>query len=174
MLINDAVFKTVVAKAVRFELSAGPAHYGENIAMRTRVRKFAHIVERLSLAMVGAASGMFVAALVGTSMPILTNQPFLLLMMISGAIGFYLGIDVPAVQFNRLNGAPSEGWVREIDTPELLSAIGISLAAFATFASVSLIVLRHDPHIAWTKMIMAGWCIGVTMQIIAGTIARSR
>jgi hypothetical protein len=35
-------------------------------------------------------------------------------------------------------------------------------------------VLRHDPHIAWTWMIMAGWCIGVTMQIVAGTIARSR
>ena len=34
--------------------------------MRTRVRKFAHVLERLGLAMAGAASGLFVAALVGT------------------------------------------------------------------------------------------------------------
>jgi len=36
------------------------------------------------------------------------------------------------------------------------------------------IVLRHDPHIGWTWMIMAGWVVGVTMQIVAGAIARMR
>jgi hypothetical protein len=36
------------------------------------------------------------------------------------------------------------------------------------------IVLRHDPHLVWISMIMAGWVIGVAMQIIAGTIARLR
>ena len=142
--------------------------------MRTRVRKFAHVVERISLAMVGAASGMFVAALVGSSVRALTNQPFLLLLMISGAVGFYLGIDVPPVPFNRRTGASTDDWVNEIDTPELLSAVGTSFAAFAAFASVGVIVLRHDPHFAWIQTIMGAWCIGVTMQIIAGTIARRR
>ena len=143
--------------------------------MRTRVRKFAHVLERLGLAMAGAASGLFVAALVGTSIAALTNQAFLLLMMLGGAVGFYLGIDTPALPFNASGGKPSNGdWVRKIDTPEFLSAIGTFLAAFSAFASVGVIVLRHDPHIAWTGMIMTGWCVGVTMQIVAGTIARRR
>jgi hypothetical protein len=143
--------------------------------MRTRVRKFAHVLERLGLAMAGAASGLFVAALVGTSIAALTNQAFLLLMMLGGAVGFYLGIDTPALPFNASGGKPSNGdWVRKIDTPEFLSAVGTFLAAFSAFASVGVIVLRHDPHIGWTGMIMAGWCVGVTMQIVAGTIARRR
>jgi len=143
--------------------------------MRTKVRTFAHVLERLGLAMAGAASGLFVAALVGTSIAALTNQAFLLLMMLGGAIGFYLGIDTPPRPFNIASGAPSDGhWVGKIDTPELLSAVGTFLAAFSAFASVGVIVLRHDPHIAWTWTIMAGWCVGVTMQIVAGAIARWR
>ena len=95
-------------------------------------------------------------------------------MMIGGAVGFYLGIDTPPLPFTIASGAPSEGWIGKIDTPELLSAVGTFLAAFSAFASVGATVLRHDPHIAWTWMIMAGWCVGVTMQIVAGAIARRR
>jgi hypothetical protein len=62
----------------------------------------------------------------------------------------------------------------KIDTTEFLSAVGTFLAAFSAFASVGVIVLRYDPHIAWTTMIMAGWVVGVAMQIIAGAIARIR
>ena len=145
--------------------------------MRTRVRKFAHILERLGLAMAGAASGLFVAALVGTSHAALTNQAFLLLMMLGGAVGFYLGIDTPPLSFKSStgNGPPSEGgWDGKIDTPELLSAVGTFFAAFSAFASVGVIVLRQDPHLTWIGMIMAGWVVGVAMQIIAGTIARTR
>jgi len=143
--------------------------------MRTRVRKVAHTLERLGLAMAGAASGLFVAALVGSSYAILTNQAFLLLMMVGGAVGFYLGIDTPPSPVGITNVKPSDGaWVGRIDTPELLSAIGTFLAAFSAFACVGVIVLRHDPHLAWTTMIMAGWVIGDAMHIIAGTIARLR
>lgn len=143
--------------------------------MKTRVRKVAHVLERLGLAMAGAASGLFVAALVGTSHSALTNQAFLLLMMIGGAVGFYLGIDTPPAPFTPSTGRPADGmWDRKIDTPELLSAIGTFLAAFSAFACVGVIVLRQDPHLAWISMIMAGWVVGVAMQIIAGTIARLR
>jgi len=139
--------------------------------MQTRVRKTAHILERLGLAMAGAASGLFVAALVGTSITHFTSQAFLLFMMLGGAIGFYLGIDTPQRPFH----AGSDGsWDGTIDAPELLSAVGTFLAAGAAFASVGVIVLRHDPHVGWTWMIMAGWVFGVVMQIIAGTIARRR
>ena len=143
--------------------------------MQTRVRKVAHVLERLGLAMAGAASGLFVAALVGTSHSALTNQAFLLLMMTGGAIGFYLGIDTPPHPLTASKDEPADGaWVGKIDTPELLSAVGTFLAAFAAFACVGVIVLRHDPHLAWISMIMAGWVVGVAMQIVAGTIARLR
>ena len=143
--------------------------------MRFRVRKFAHVLERLGLAMAGAASGLFVGVLVGSSVEALTSQGFLLLMMIGGAVGFYLGIDTPALPFHPTSGQPSNGGtVEKIDSAELLSAVGTFLATFSAFASVGMIVLRHDPHLAWTTMIMAGWIVGVTMQIIAGAMARLR
>jgi hypothetical protein len=125
--------------------------------------------------MAGAASGLFVAALVGSSVARFTTQAFLLLMMLGGAVGFYLGIDTPPRPFHADKGAPSDGrWDGKIDAPELLSAVGTFLAAGAAFASVGVIVLRHDPHLAWTWMIMVGWVLGVTMQIIAGASARWR
>jgi hypothetical protein len=138
--------------------------------MRFRVRKSAHVLERLGLAMAGAASGLFVGVLVGSNVDLLTSQGFLLLMMIGGAVGFYLGIDTPPLPFHPAND-DADG---QIDTAEFLSAVGTFLATGSAFASVGAIVLRHDPHIAWTSLIMAGWVIGVTMQIIAGAIARLR
>jgi hypothetical protein len=36
------------------------------------------------------------------------------------------------------------------------------------------IVIRENPHIFWTTMIMLGWVVGVVMQIVAGAIARTR
>src|ERR1700730_7112709 len=143
--------------------------------MRFRVRKFAHVLERLGLAMAGAASGLFVAALVGSSFALLTSQAFLLFMMMGGAVGFYLGIDTPALPFHPAHGPRSNGGSEAgIDSAEFLSAVGTFLATFSPFASVNVIVLRLDPHIAWTTAIMAGWVVGVVMQITAGAIARTR
>ena len=138
--------------------------------MRFRVRKSAHVLERLGLAMAGAASGLFAGVVVGSNVDALTSQGFLLLMMIGGAVGFYLGIDTPALPFHPANGGPDD----QIDTAEFLTAVGTFLATGSAFASVGVIVLRHNPHIAWTSMIMAGWVVGVAMQIIAGAIARFR
>jgi hypothetical protein len=143
--------------------------------MRFRVRIFAHVLERLGLAMAGAACGLFVAALVGSSVALLTSQAFLLLMMMGGAVGFYLGIDTPPLPFHPASGPPSSGGTGGgIDSAELLSAVGTFLATLSAFASVGVIILRHDPHIAWTTAIMAGWVVGLAMQIIAGAIARAR
>jgi hypothetical protein len=137
--------------------------------MRFRVRKSAHVLERLGLAMAGAASGLFVGVLVGSNVDALTSQGFLILMMLCGAVGFYLGIDTPPLPFH-----PANDGADKIDTAEFLSAVGTFLATGSAFASVGVIVVRHDPHIAWTTMIMAGWVIGVAMQITAGAIARIR
>jgi hypothetical protein len=152
-----------------------PCHHQRGFTMRSRVRRFAHVLERLGLATAGAASGLFVAALVGSSVALLTSQAFLLIMMLAGAVGFYLGIDTPPLPFHPPNEtSSSDGDAAKIDAAEFLSAVGTFLAAFAAFASVAVIVLRHDPHIAWTSMIMAAWVVGVTMQVIAGAIARTR
>ena len=136
--------------------------------MRTRVRRFAHVLERLGLAMAGAASGLFVAAHVGSSIGALTSQAFILVMMIAGGVGYYLGIDTPP---QAVLGAGGE---RKVDAADLLSALGTFLAAAAAFASVTVIVLREDLHLAGTLAIMAGWVIGVVMQTVAGAIARMR
>jgi hypothetical protein len=141
--------------------------------MRNRVRNFAHTFERSGLAMAGAACGLFVGAHVGSSVAWLTTQGFLLAMMISGAIGFYLGIDTPPLSFH-----PAEGTVQSnsggIDATEFLTALGTFLATLAAFISVGVIVLREAPHIAVTYLAMLAWVVGVVMQIIAGAIARAR
>jgi hypothetical protein len=136
--------------------------------MRARVRKSAHVLERIGLAMAGAASGLFVAAHVGSSIALFTSFGFVVVMMISGAIGFYLGIDTPALPFH------ADGSGGKVDSAEFLSAVGTFLAALAAFASVGVIVFHGDPHIFWTIVIMLGWTVGVAMQIIAGAIARMR
>src|SRR3978361_865647 len=103
--------------------------------MRSRVRKFAHLLERLGLAMAGASGGLFVAALVGSSFVQLASQAFLLVMMIVGAIGSYLGIDTPALPFHQANGSPSNrATARGVDTAEFLSAVGTFLATLSAFA----------------------------------------
>lgn len=142
--------------------------------MQFRVRKAAHILERIGLAMAGAACGLFVAAHVGSTIAMFTSQGFLVLMMVSGAVGFYLGIDIPPLPFHGSNGELSKGGSDgKIDTAEFLSALGTFLATLTAFVSVGVIVLREAPHIFWTIMIMLGWVVGV-MQIIAGAIARTR
>jgi hypothetical protein len=143
--------------------------------MQFRVRKAAHVLERIGLAMAGAACGLFVGTHVGSSIAALTSQVFLVVMMFGGAIGFYLGIDTPPLAFHGPNGEPLKGGPgRKIDTAEFLSAVGTFLATLAAFVSVGVIVLREDPHISWTMIIMLGWVVGLMMQIIAGTITRTR
>jgi hypothetical protein len=143
--------------------------------MQFRVRNFSHVLERVGLAMAGASSGLFVGSYVGSSIAALTSQGFLVVMMIGGAIGFYLGIDTPPLAFHGPNGEPSKGGSGgKIDTAEFLSAVGTFLATLTAFVSVGVIVLREDPRTFWTIITMLGWVVGVIMQIIAGTIARTR
>lgn len=140
--------------------------------MRLRVRKAAHILERSGLALAGAACGLFVGAHVGSSIAVLTTVAFLLAMMAVGAVGFYLGIDIPPLPFHGDNGAPHGRG--QIDAAEFLSAVGTFCGTLAAFASVTMVVLHLEPHLAWTGLILAAWLAGVAMQIIAGTIGRAR
>src|SRR5215468_3921159 len=110
--------------------------------MRFRVRKFAHVLERVGLAMAGAACGLFVSAHVGSTIAYLTSQGFLLVMMVAGAIGFYLGIDTPQKPFHAdVDPADPAGG---IDIAEFLSAVGTFLATLTAFFSVGIIILRSE------------------------------
>jgi len=143
--------------------------------MRSRVRKFAHVLERVGLAMAGAAGGLFVAAHVGSSIAAFTSEGFIMMMMIGGAVGFYVGIDTPALAFHAPDSRHSnKGSSGGVDSAEFLSAVGTFLATLTAFVSVVVIVLRENPHIYWTMVIMVGWVVGVLMQIVAGAIARTR
>src|ERR1700755_809454 len=101
--------------------------------MRFRVRKSAHVLERIGLAMAGAACGLFVSAHVGSSVDALTSPGLLLAMFVSGALGFYLGIDTPQLVFH-----PDDD--PDIDAAEFLSALGTFLATLAAFVSVAIII----------------------------------
>ena len=142
--------------------------------MRLRVRKAAHFLERTGLALAGAACGTFVGAHVGTSFAVLTTIGFLLAMIALGAIGFYLGIDIPPLPFHPDESQAEHDARGGVDAAEFLSAVGTFLATLAAFASVGAVVLRLHVHLTWTSLIIAGWLGGVTMQIVAGAIARLR
>ena len=95
--------------------------------MRYRVRKTAHVLARIGLAMAGAACGLFVGAYVGSAFAALTTQGFLLLMMMLGAIGFYLGIDTPQLPFDEAHSEidAAEPAILEVDQYDLGGGIGL-------------------------------------------------
>ena len=135
------------------------------------VSRAAHVLQRTGLAMAGAMGGTFVAAqLARGHIAFFGTLAFIATTIVIGAVGFYLGIDTPPKLFHPKDGAST----RKIDAAELLSAIGTFLATMVAFFSVGVVVLRSEPDIGWTAAIMAGWVLGVAMQIVAGTIARTR
>jgi hypothetical protein len=137
----------------------------QKMEARSRTRKTAHFLERIGLALAGASCGLFVAAHVArASFEVLASTTAVLAMTCYGAIGFYLGIDIP----------PHAALAGRTDPAELFSAIGTFLAATAAFVSVYSIVVDTDSHIVWTAIVWACWLIGVTFQIVAGAIARLR
>jgi hypothetical protein len=133
--------------------------------VRSPASRIAHILERTGLALAGASCGLFVAVHVARSgIEVLASLGAILAMTVYGAIGFYLGIDIPV----------HTALVGKADPAELFSAIGTFLATIAVFVSVWIIVFDSDLYVAWTVSIWGCWLIGVTLQILAGAIARVR
>jgi FtsH-binding integral membrane protein len=130
-----------------------------------RTRSIAHVIERLGLALVGVACGLFVAAHLSQSRDeILGSLWVLALMTAGGALGFYFGIDIP----------PHSVAAGRFDPPELAGAIGTFLAAIAALTSVYMLVGDGRGGIAFTTLNAACWLLGVTMQTVSGFIARAR
>lgn len=138
--------------------------------MRSRIRKAAHVLERVGLGLAGATCGLLVSTQVGSSIDALASEAFLVAMMLGGAIGFYIGIDTPPLEFDgAVGGAPAA-----VDAAEFLTAVGTFLAALSALIAIGVIAFRETPHQSWNMLMLLGWIAGITMQIVAGAIARWR
>jgi hypothetical protein len=143
---------------------------------RSTISRWAHVLERIGLALAGASCGLFVAAHVGrASIDLIGSAVAVLAMMLYGAAGFYLGIDLPpAPPDHRMHLPLRSGLGSRADVVELLSAAGTFLAAVAAVVSVSSIVLDETARPSTAVLIIFAWVIGATMQIAAGISARMR
>jgi len=142
---------------------------------RSTISRSAHIIERIGLALAGGSCGLFVAALVARAeTDLLGSGGAVLAMMLYGAVGFYLGIDLPPAPEHRAELPLRHRSAPATDAVELLSAAGTFLAALAAVVSVSDIILDETVGAGTTLVIGFGWGIGATMQIAAGLIARIR
>src|ERR1700692_4188177 len=109
---------------------------------RSAISRWAHLLERTGLALTGASCGLFVAAHVGrANIDLIGSAVAVLAMMIYGAAGFYLGIDLPPAPADHrmhlpLRSGLGSGLGSRADAVELLSAAGTFLAAVAAVISV--------------------------------------
>jgi heme A synthase len=143
---------------------------------RSAISRWAHVFERIGLALAGGSCGLFVAADVArVDVGLLSSPLIVLAIMLYGAAGFYLGIDLPpAPPDHRLPLPLTRNLGSRADAVELLSAAGTFVAAVAAVASVSGIVLDEAARTSTARAIIIGWAIGSTMQIAAGIMARTR
>ena len=134
------------------------------------------MLERIGLALTGASCGLFVAAHVGRAdIDLIGSAAAVFAMMIYGAAGFYLGIDLPHVPPDHNMHLPlRHGLGTKMDAVELFSAAGTFLAAVAAVVSVSSIVLDETAHATSALLICLAWAVGATLQIAAGVIARRK
>lgn len=133
--------------------------------LRSRSNRFAHILERVGLATAGASCGLFVAAYIAKSgIQGMMTVGFVLAMMICGAVGFYLGID--------MSGPRDEASEPLPEKVQIASSIGTFLAPVAALISVIAIVLDLEPPTSVAMAIGLGWLVGVVLQLVAGITAR--
>jgi len=103
---------------------------------RSTLSRSAHVIARIGLALTGAACGLFVAE-VSARIDLVGSVEAMLAMMLYGAAGFYLGIDLPqAPPDHRMHLPLQHGLGTGADTVELLSAAGTFLASVDTIFAI--------------------------------------
>lgn len=133
--------------------------------LRSRSNRFAHVLERVGLATAGASCGLFVAAYVAKSgIQGMMTVGFVLAMMVCGAVGFYLGIDMSGRRDDASEPLPEK--------VQIASSFGTFLAPVAALISVVAIVLDLEPPNWVAILIGLGWLLGVVLQLVAGVTAR--
>jgi hypothetical protein len=141
---------------------------------RSLLSKRAHIIERSGLATAGGSCALFVAAQVCRTDIDLLGAGAILIVMLCGALGFYLGIDLPPPPEHHPQLPLLRTHYSRTDGVELLSAFGTFLASITAFISVWIIVLDEAVPRNLAFSIAGCWAIGAAMQITAGILARAR
>lgn len=131
-------------------------------------------MERTGLALTGGSCGLFVAAYIARSdFNLIGSGGAILAMMIYGAAGFYLGIDLPPPP-EKPRELPLRRLGSKADAVELLSAGGTFLTAVAAVIAVASIIADEVARPRGAVAVLLAWAIGASMQIIAGITARLR
>ena len=102
------------------------------------------------------------------------NEWMVLLMMLYGAFGFYVGIDLPSRLAQTAKFTRPEEWTFGTDAAAMASVAGTFFAAIAVFLSVGIIVLDHTVRDGFSVLVACCWAIGTSFQIAAGAIGRRR
>ena len=136
--------------------------------------RFAQIVERAGLALMGAMGGFFVSALVSrANIGEINSAGILFAVIFYSSAGFYLGTDIPALSASAPYLAISHHGADFGGNPyALISAIGTLLAAVAALVSVFIIVFDEVPALIWIIGIGSCWMLGVLLKLAAGAAAR--
>ncbi|KAA0078181.1 hypothetical protein [Tardiphaga sp. P9-11] len=139
---------------------------------RSPLSRLAHVLERIGLALLGAACGLFVAE-ASRFIDLIGSGEAVLAMIIYGAVGFYLGIDLPQLPPDYRTRRPIwRGLGNSADMVELLTAAGTFITSVTAITSVSSIILNEAMGARTAGIICVSWAIGASMQIAAGIIAR--
>jgi hypothetical protein len=141
---------------------------------RYHLNGFAHVMERMGLAIMGALCGLFVAACVAkANIEEINSLGVLFSVIIYGSIGFYLGTNIPSLSSGASHQTFSHTASSRRTNPIVLaSATGTFLAAVAALVSVYMIIFDEIPPVIWDVGIGFGWMLGVLLQLAAGTAAR--
>jgi hypothetical protein len=139
---------------------------------RSLLSRFAHVVERSGLALSGGSCGLFVAAhLARSDFNLISSGSATVAMMIYGAVGFYLGIDLPHAP-EQLRELPLRRLGSKTDAVELLSAAGTFLTEVAAVIAVLSIILDEIARSGNAATVLMSRVAGASMQIAAGILAR--
>jgi len=135
---------------------------------RSCTNRFARTIARAGLAVLGALSALFVAALVGKAdIDGINCLAALLGSILYACLGFYLGIDIPAPP-----GLTAGNAGEKSDFVLLLSAVGTLFASLAALVSLSVFVFEASAAVTCVVAIGITWLSGVTMQLVAGSLGR--
>ncbi|RXH38882.1 hypothetical protein [Bradyrhizobium zhanjiangense] len=148
-------------------------HAGNYRIARSSLIKAAHLLERIGLAAVGATCGLYVGATVLRQKGGLFESGWIvLLMMIYGAVSFYIGIDLSRT-FARKSISSTPEQYNGSEAVEIMSAAGTFSAAIAAALSVSILVLDQSLPNGLIVFVAACWIVGSSLQVAAGAMARS-
>ena len=137
----------------------------------SHVNGFAQVAETTGFAIMGALSGLYVAALMAKiDIEEINSVGVLLLVTRYGSVGLYLETSLSSLPSGVSHRVLSDS-VRE-NLFALASATCTLIAALAARVSVYMIVLDESLPIIWNVAIGFWWILGVLLLLAAGTAAR--